>query len=42
MKLPFTSNFCTRAFPLSATYTAPFDCWIATPTGDWNWPAPEP
>src|SRR5262249_53834297 len=35
-------NFCTRALPLSATYTAPFGTWIAIPTGVWNWPAPEP
>src|SRR5262245_37026014 len=41
-KLPLASNFCTRAFPLSATYTAPFVGATATPTGVWNWPAPEP
>src|SRR5262245_15701700 len=41
-KLPLTSNFSTRALPLSAMYTAPFDCWIDTPTGVWSWPAPEP
>jgi len=41
-KLPLGSNTSTRALPLSATYTAPFDCWIAIPTGVWNWPAPEP
>jgi hypothetical protein len=28
--------------PLSATKTLPLVCWIATPSGDWNWPLPEP
>src|SRR5262245_34397553 len=41
-KLPLASNFCTRALPLSATYTTPFVGATATPTGVWNWPAPEP
>src|SRR5262245_31187874 len=41
-KLPLASNCSTRAWPLSATYTAPFDCSIATPAGAWNWPASEP
>src|SRR5262245_21186416 len=44
MKVPFASNFCTRALPLSATYTPPGlpRSSVATPTGVWNWPAPEP
>src|SRR5262245_45407714 len=41
-KLPRASNFMTRALPLSATYTAPFDAWIATPTGVCSSPLPEP
>src|SRR5262245_63847600 len=41
-KLPLASNFCTRALPLSATYTLPAVGETATPTGVWNWPAPEP
>src|SRR5262249_29289735 len=31
-----------RALPLSATYTAPFDAWIAIPLGVWSSPLPEP
>src|SRR5262249_52220808 len=42
MNFPVAVNFSTRALPLSATYTTPPVSWIATPTGVWNWPAPEP
>src|SRR5262249_34753473 len=42
MKLPLASNFTIRAFPVSATYMAPFVDWIAIPVGVWSSPLPEP
>src|SRR5262249_28500065 len=42
MKAPVAEHFCTRALPLSATYASPLVCSIATRTGVWNWPEPEP
>src|SRR5262249_14265198 len=42
LKVPVAPNFCTRLLPLSAPYTSPVLGLPATPTGAWNWPAPEP
>src|SRR5262249_57593059 len=42
MKLPIASNLSTRALPGSATNTLPLVCWIATPIGVVNCPAPAP
>src|SRR5262245_4986638 len=41
-KLPIASNLSTRALPGSATNTLPLVCWIATPIGVVNCPAPAP